>query len=413
MNVAHVLRKYDPAQWGGTESAVMQLSDGLKSQGVQSIFFAPKLRTEPLSDPLAESGHSVKRYHAFVPVARISRDQREQLVSIGGNIMSFDLLWKLWREPDVDVIHTHTANRIGGIALAVARKRKLPSVVTVHGGILDLPQSVREALAKPLEGGLEWGKIFGAPLRSRHVLNDANAIVTCNPREAELLRQKYPAKRVVVQPHGVTISRYAREYRSVATASFPPIADRDVILVLGRIDPVKNQGFVLQHIKEISRRHPASILVFAGACTDESYGKGLKKEIERSGLEPMVFFTGGIPPGDQRLVGLLQLAKAVVVPSLSETFGLVILEAWAARAPVVSSRTSGALSLIEPGRNGWLFDLNEPQGFLMALDEILTNPTKSREYAAAGHEIVARDYDTGILARRIRTLYEELIQEAA
>jgi glycosyltransferase involved in cell wall biosynthesis len=413
MNVAHVLRKYDPAQWGGTESAVKQLASGLAIQGVHSTFFAPELPLEPRSDPLAEAGHIVKRYHAFVPVARISREQREQLVSIGGNLMSFDLIWKLWREPDIQIIHTHTANRIGGIALTVARKRKIPSVLTIHGGALDLPQSVREALSKPLQGGLEWGKVFGPPLRSRHVLSDANAILTCNPREAELLREKYPGKRVMVQPHGVTTSAYARDYRATALGAFPQLAQRDVILVIGRIDPAKNQSFALQHIREISRHHPSCLLVFAGACTDESYGKALKKEIERSNLEQTVFFTGGLPPGDPRLVGLLQYAKVVVVPSLSETFGLVILEAWAAGTPVISTRTSGALSLVEPGRNGWLFDLDQPGEFLRAIDEVLKNPAKAGQLAAAGRELVARDYDTGVLAARIRSFYEELIQEIA
>jgi glycosyltransferase involved in cell wall biosynthesis len=413
MNVAHVLRKYDPAQWGGTESAVKQLASGLAVHGVRSTFFAPALAEEPVSDPLAEAGHGVKRYHAFVPVARISREQREQLVSIGGNLMSFDLIWKLWRQPDIQIIHTHTANRIGGIALAVARKRKVPSVLTIHGGALDLPRSVKEELSKPLQGGLEWGKVFGPPLRSRHVLSDVDAILTCNPREAALLRDKYPRKRVMVQPHGVTTSVFGRDHRASALKAFPQIAGRDVLLVVGRIDPVKNQGFVLQHIQEICRTNPSCLLIFAGACTDESYAKALKKEVERSHLEEIVCFTGGLPPGDPRLAGLLQYAKVVVVPSVSETFGLVILEAWAAGTPVASSRTSGALSLVEPNRNGWLFDLDQPAGFLRAIDEALSNPVKARQLADAGRELVARDYDTVVLAARIRAFYEELIQETA
>ncbi|MDB6036496.1 MAG: glycosyltransferase family 4 protein, partial [Verrucomicrobiales bacterium] len=117
--------------------------------------------------------------------------------------------------------------------------------------------------------------------------------------------------------------------------------------------------------------------------------------------------------GDVRLFGLLQSAKVVVVPSLSETFGLVILEAWAAGTPVVSSRTSGALSLIEPNKNGWLFDLAEPSQFLSALGEALSNPSKAKQFAEAGHDLAACDYDTAILARHIRNLYEELIQDAA
>src|SRR5205085_11129158 len=141
------------------------------------------LEATPKRDPLAEAGNNIKRYKAFVPVAGISDEQRAQLVSVGGNLMSVDLIWNLFREP-ASVIHSHALNRIGGIGLTAARFRKLPFVVTIHGGALDLPQKVKDQLAEPLPGGSEWGKDLGAPLGSRKVLPDADAFLTCNKKEA-------------------------------------------------------------------------------------------------------------------------------------------------------------------------------------------------------------------------------------
>lgn len=133
MRAVHILRKYNSAEWGGTETAVLQLTSGLREHGVTSTIYCPELEKPPKTDPLAEAGNQIKRYRAFVPVAGISEEQRAQLVSVGGNLMSVDLIWHLFREP-ASVIHSHAMNRIGGIGLTAAKFRKLPFVVTIHGG---------------------------------------------------------------------------------------------------------------------------------------------------------------------------------------------------------------------------------------------------------------------------------------
>jgi alpha-maltose-1-phosphate synthase len=411
MRVAHILRKYNPAQWGGTETAVQRLLDGLASHGVSSIVYGPNLDEPCTHDPFAEAGHSVRTYRARAPVWGISEEQRKQLFAVGGNLLSFDLVWKLLREPDLAVIHTHATNRLGGAALTVARWRGLPLVATIHGGVLDLPDSVRQQLAAPLQGGWEWGKVFGALLRSRRVLEEASAIFTCNRNEAELLAARFPGKRIVVQPHGVPASLYQADQRSIARAAFPQIQDRPVLLAVGRIDPVKNQSWLVQQWPAVLQRHPEAMLALAGACTDESYGKQLKKDLRNLGIEKRVLLTGGLPPGDARLVGLLQTARALVLPSQSETFGLVIIEAWAAGTPVLSSRTSGADELVQHGHNGLLFDLTKPETFHEGLDLFFSSQSIARQMAEAGRQRVHSQFDTVALAARIKALYSELIED--
>ena len=196
----------------------------------------------------------------------------------------------------------------------------------------------------------------------------------------------------------------------MALAAFPELRALPYLLVLGRIDPVKNQGWVLQEFPEIARKHRDVKLVFVGACTDEQYGKSLKKEARRAGLEDRVTFAGGISPGDPRLIGLLQGGSAVVVPSHSETFGLVILEAWAAQRPVISTKTSGALDLVEEHVNGHLFDLSDAKTFHRAIDRCLTDAAHAREIGCNGFKR-AQEFDTVRLAGRVRDLYEDLLKE--
>ena len=409
MRVVHILRKYNPAEWGGTETALQRLFDGCRPNGIIPIVYCPRIPVRTASDPLAEAGCTVKRFKACVPVLGISREQKRQMLAVGGNLMSFDLVRSLWKEMAIALIHSHTLGRLGGIALTVAKKKWIPFVVTIHGGVLDLPAALKREFER--SKGWEWGKLFGALFHSRRLLSEADAILTCNSKEASLLKVRYPGKRILVHPHGVPLRQYQTDHREAARAAFPQIQEKQVLLCVGRIDPVKNQSWVVERAPAIFLKHPNTLLVLAGACTDETYGQAIEKQIARLGLGSRVLVTGGLPPGDPRLVGLLQEAKVVLLPSISETFGLVILEAWAAGTPVISSQTSGASALIQHRQNGWLFHLESPRKFHDALDEALLQPELAAQFAATGQELVAKNYDTHLLTGRMKDLYAELIEE--
>jgi starch synthase len=412
MRTVHILRKYNPAEWGGTETAIHRLFDGLRKQDVASIVYSPRIESNRnVRDPLQAAGCQMEQFTAFVPIWGISQQEKRQHISVGGNLMSFDLIPSLWRQKDISLVHTHTLGRIGAIGMRFAKSRKVPLVVTIHGGVLDLPEQVKKSFHHPVRKGVEWGRLFGLLLGTHQLLDDADAIITCNPREAELWQQKFPAKPIVVQPHGVPMELYQKDQRAAAHTAFPHLSGRRILLSLGRIDFIKNQAWLVEQAQEIFKNHPNTVLVLAGACTDEKYGKMIEKRIHELGLEERIFLTGGLPPGDPRLIGLLQGAETLILPSLSETFGLVLLEAWATGTSVISSRTSGASALIKNGENGWMFDLENPQSFHEAVEQTLANPERRKKLAEAGGSLVATEYNTDVLAGRMKSLYQQLIEK--
>lgn len=388
---------------------MQRLVHGLGQDGVNSVLFCPAHKSERGSAQNGE-GCTVRYYRACVPVFGLTTPERRQFVSTGGNLFSFDLLPMLWRERDVQVMHSHTLGRLGAMAAATAARRKLPFVVTIHGGFLDLPKSLHQEFHTPEMRGFDWGRAFGFLLRSRQMLERADAILTCNPKEASLLRQKFPARRVQVQPHGIPAALYKVDSREAAFASWPELRGKRVILSVGRVDSVKNQKWLVDQAQGIFARHADAVLVFAGGFTDQTYAINLQQEVEKRGLAKRILFTGGLSPSDKRLVGLFQLSEVVVLTSISETFGIVLLEAWAAGTPVISSRTSGATALVEHGVNGWLFDLDTPESFHSALDLVLFDPEARKRTVAAGSALVDRQYDLSAIARGVRKLYEELIE---
>jgi glycosyltransferase involved in cell wall biosynthesis len=181
--------------------------------------------------------------------------------------------------------------------------------------------------------------------------------------------------------------------------------------VPGRIDPAKNQGWLIEQLPELCRRHPKLLLVLAGAATDGPYARALERRIEELGQRGNVLLTGGLPPADPRLIGLYQKARAVVLPSLAETFGLVILEAWAAGTPVVASRTAGATSLIEDGKNGLLYDIDDAAQLGAAVDPLWQDAEIVARLGSAGLRSVA-EYDADTLAGSTEQLYRELAERS-
>jgi len=410
MRTVHIVRKYDLAEWGGTETAVQRLLHGLAGERVDSVLYCPSLNGATSSRVPVESGFAVKHFKTCVPVWGLTPEAKRQFVSLGGNLFSFDLLTALWREEKFDLIHTHTLGRLGAMAGAAARHRHVPFVVTIHGGFLDLPAPMKQEFSTPPQVGFDWGRLFGFLLRSRQMLHAADALLTCNPSEAAMLRQAFPGKRVEVQPHGIPVSRYREDCRNAARIAWPQLCGREVLLCVGRIDPVKNQAWLVEQAPQIFLKHPNTMLVLAGPFTDEAYSAAIRTRVAELALSHHILFTGALPPGDSRLIGLLQRASALVLPSVSETFGLVLLEAWAAGTTVISSRTSGASALVKHGENGWLFNLDNPAFFHAAVDAVLGQPELRTRLAAAGNAKAVAEFDVPAIARRVRQFYHQLIE---
>lgn len=409
MQASHILRKYDPAQWGGTETAVQRLVQGLQMHGISSMVHAPEHATHSGADPLRDAGAKIQRYRAFVPVLGISPAQRDALVSWGGNLFSFELFRQL-RASSSQVMHSHALNRIAGISLMAARTLGVPHVITLHGGALDIPDEVNAQLTAPLKGGFEWGKALGALVRSRHVLQNTDAVFTCNPREAALLQAKYPRQRIIVQPHSVPAAQYAVDSRAAALKAYPQIADRDLIVKVARLDPAKNLPWLVRQLPAIKRRHPRAMLVLIGAGTTQAVVEELHREIARLGLSNDILLTGGLESGCAELIGLVQSARLFVLCSTAEPFGIVILEAWAAGTPVLSSRTSGPASLIEHGRTGLLYDVDQTADFHSGIDTLMMNNKLHRHLSSEALDHVRAEYDVPTVAARVARVYEELVE---
>lgn len=405
IHVVQVPRRFVRHHWGGTETVVQQTSAGLMKLGHGTEV----ITSSALSESGIETfeGLRVSRYPYFYPYWGLSDESRGRMDQLGGNMFSFSLLRALLRMPKLDLIHLHTMGRLGGIGRYAARKRGIPYVVSLHGGVLDVPADQAEALLEPTKGAWEWGKVLGWWVGSRRVLEDAAAIICVGKAEQRLIQQRYPRQRVEYLPNGVDPSRFAQGNRLAFRDSLGIPAEARVLLTVARIAPQKNQRLAIETLPAIRAKDPRVHWVLIGPVTDERYYLELKRSTRESGLDGCLHFVEGYPPGDTRLVDAYHGADLFVLPSTHEPFGIVILEAWAAGLPVLASRVGGLPFFVADGVDGILFDPASPDDLTAKYLALSSETTMCM--AEQGRAKVLKEYTWDKITERLCTLYQEVL----
>jgi glycosyltransferase involved in cell wall biosynthesis len=409
MKIAMVPRRFVQSDWGGTETVVLQTARCLKSQGHETVIVCPNALATSNAETIG--GVDVIRTGYFYPYIGLRWEARHILDRKGGNMFSFSLLHRLAGIPDLDLIHLHTLKRVGGIGRHVARRRGIPYVVSLHGGVHDVPQSEAESFTEPTRGALEWGKLLGWAVGSRRVLDDAGAIVCVGLEEQRRTQAAYPGKRVIFLPNGVDLNRFAQGDGPRFRAKYGIPEGAPMLLTMGRIDPQKNQRMLLDVIVLLAPKHPDLRLVLVGHVTNETYHKALMREISERGLSDRVALIPGVAADSADLVDAYHAANLFVLPSVHEPFGIVILEAWAAGCPVVASRVGGIPSFVEDGLDGQLVEPDSVAGFAEAVTACLSNPQRATSMAVAGTGKARARYSWDAVTGQLLDLYQEVLRE--
>lgn len=240
------------------------------------------------------------------------------------------------------------------------------------------------------------------------LINCADAIcVSCSEEEAQF-RRLYgdPQGQIEIVAPGVEHAFFAPGDQRGARAALDLPADVPVILFVGRIQPLKGPDVAIRALRELGR--PDALLLIVGGASgnagDVEVGRA-RQLVDELGLHDRVHFVE--PQPHHILSTYYRAADIVIVPSRSESFGLVALEAAACGIPVVASAVGGLLSLVDHGETGFLVPDRDPVLFAKAIERILDEPLLAEAMSAAS-SLRASRYTWGFAAARLRRLYADL-----
>jgi len=239
------------------------------------------------------------------------------------------------------------------------------------------------------------------------VMACADAICVSSAEEARQLTRLYgevPGRLEIVAP-GVEHAFFGPGERGGARRALG-LGDHPVLLFVGRIQPLKGVDVAVRALAELDR--PDAVLVIVGGASGVAGAEEVEKVgalVDELGLGERVRF---VPPQPHHLLSsYYRAADVVLVPSRSESFGLVALEAAACGTPVVASAVGGLLTLVDHGHTGFLVPGRDPEVFALYTDELLSHDYLAWSMGVRSVER-ARGYTWSTAAARLRQLYADL-----
>jgi glycosyltransferase involved in cell wall biosynthesis len=323
----------------------------------------------------------------------------------GGNLLSFSLLAALCLRPGVRLFHAHALKRLGGEVLTAARLRRKPFVVTLHGGVFDVPAAELAQLTEAQAGKFEWGRPFGALFRSRRVLHEADAVICVGRSEADQARAALGHDRIHHLGNGVDAARFAGGDGAAFRARHGIPATATVFACISRFDPQKDQLTLIEAFDVLAVRQPDAYLVLAGPGTIGEYLARLDARIAQSPAASRIRRLGSLPPDGPELPAAYAAADVFVLPSRHEPFGIVVLEAWSAGRPVLVTRVGGLQTLVEDEASGLFFPAGDVAACAAQLQRLAANPALRSRLAAHGRAQVESRYSWGNIAEQTEAIY--------
>lgn len=179
-----------------------------------------------------------------------------------------------------------------------------------------------------------------------------------------------------------------------------------VIGIVGQITPRKGQLELLSTFATALGKVPHAVLLVVGAPLfnrDDEYFKQLTDKAGELGIADRVRFLG------QRrdVASVMQAFDLLVVNSLAEPFGLVVIEAMASGTPVLATAVDGIPELIRHGENGWLVPPRDEQALAAAIVDLSRQPNLRRQLAEQGGPYVRSRFSAGEFARKLEDFYLE------
>ncbi|OFV81375.1 MAG: hypothetical protein A2Y78_10570 [Acidobacteria bacterium RBG_13_68_16] len=305
-------------------------------------------------------------------------------------------LWDLWRVPKLirflrrtraDLVHTHVmvpGNILWRMVCHLAGVRLLNHV---HAENFFGRESTKAKLVRRLDTWTaRWADRFVAV--SQHTA-------------ATLINQGYPPEKVRVAYNGIPCDQDPRQKPDGATAAQP------VIGCVARLAESKGQRELIRALAQLAPEHPTAQLWLVGKDqqTNGRFEAELRALAEDLLITDQIKFWGHV----EDVLALMRRMAVLVLPSLTEAFPVVLLEAMSLGVPVIATDVAGVPEIITDEETGLLVPPGDVDALTRATDRLLCDPNLAASLAERGRASVTSRFTKEKMLAEIRELYSELL----
>lgn len=344
--------------FGGAENMLLDLVGGLDPKR-----FEVRVATVVGSGPLEEEFQA-----AGVPVRVFKKKGK----------LGFGVIWKIkkyLRAEAPDIVHTHLfgGDTWGRFAAILAR---VPVIVsTEHNTNLD-------------EGWMKRKVKKFLSFFTKKIIAVSEAV-----RNYSVVHDKISAKKIIVIKNGIDFGKFS----SLPEKEF---SDPPVVGVVGRLEEQKGHKYLFEALNLIK-----TIPWVLWVVGDGSLKNNLERLAKDLNLRERIIFLGA----RRNVPEILSKIDVAVLPSLWEGLGLVILEAAAARKPIVASCVGGIPEIISDGETGILVEPGNVKSLADGLEHVLLGKVDAQKMAARAREMVREKFSVGKMVEEYEKLYDGLM----
>ena len=294
----------------------------------------------------------------------------------------------------IDVIHAHDW-LVADAGIGLKHVFRKPLLVTMHSTEMGRRNGLHTTAEKMIHETEAW------------LTYEAWKVICCSDYMINHVKYVFglPNDKLVMVPNGVNTHNYDGEFDSAEFRSRFALPEEKIVLFVGRLVYEKGIHIFINAVPKILSKVNAKFIIVGSGYMKEQ----LLNIVCSMGLEHKVLFQGFLD--EPSLLKLQRVADVSVVPSLFEPFGIVALEAMAAKSPVVVSDTGGLSEIVEHDVTGVKVYPNNPDSLAWGITKVLLDADFARYVRENAYERVLQRYDWEKIAQQTRRIYEGVLGE--
>jgi glycogen(starch) synthase len=294
----------------------------------------------------------------------------------------------------VDILHAHEW-LVAKASIGLKHMLRIPLISTIHATEYGRRNGLHDDNERMIHQTEQW------------LTFESWRVICCSRYMADHVSWLFslPHDKVEAIPNGVDVAEFVGTFNKTSFRRLYATPSEKIVLFVGRLVYEKGASLLVEAMPHILSRVNAKF-VFVG----EGYMKDqLRSRVQQLGLSEKAYFTGYVD--EKNLRQLYRIADVCAFPSLYEPFGIVALEAMAARSPVVVADTGGLSEVVEHDKTGFRVYHNNVDSLAWGIIKVLTDAKYADSLRANASQKILELYSWNQIAVQTKKVYERILEE--